>query len=146
MDIHGETICPYCGVGCRLRFDGRESESLRVRGVENAEANRGGICAKGAQLGPAVWTDDRLARPQFRLIRHDGFIASTWDETLRYVGEIFRNILNTYGPEAIGFYGSGQLDTETAKKPIIGFIFSNKGLMYNLTFEGSKITKIDKDK
>ena len=36
--------------------------------------------------------------------------------------------------------------TETAKKPIIGFIFSNKGLMYNLTFEGSKITKLDKDK
>jgi lipid-binding SYLF domain-containing protein len=38
----------------------------------------------------------------------------------------------------------GQIDTETAKKPIIGFIFSNKGLMYNLTFEGSKITKIEK--
>ena len=38
------------------------------------------------------------------------------------------------------------IDTETAKKPIIGFIFSNKGLMYNLTFEGSKITKLDKDK
>ena len=38
----------------------------------------------------------------------------------------------------------GAIDTETAKKPIIGFIFSNKGLMYNLTFEGSKITKIDR--
>jgi lipid-binding SYLF domain-containing protein len=38
----------------------------------------------------------------------------------------------------------GSIDTETAKKPIIGFIFSNKGLMYNLTFEGSKITKIDR--
>ena len=38
----------------------------------------------------------------------------------------------------------GSIDTETAQKPIIGFMFSNKGLMYNLTFEGSKITKIDK--
>ena len=38
----------------------------------------------------------------------------------------------------------GALDTETAKQPIIGFILSNKGLMYNLTFEGSKITKLDK--
>lgn len=28
--------------------------------------------------------------------------------------------------------------------PIIGFVFSNKGLMYNLTLEGSKITKINK--
>ncbi|MBM3391060.1 MAG: hypothetical protein FJY34_03685 [Betaproteobacteria bacterium] len=38
----------------------------------------------------------------------------------------------------------GSIDTETAQKPIIGFIFSNKGLMANLTFEGSKITKIDR--
>ncbi len=50
------------------------------------------------------------------------------------------------GSVALATLGAGgQLDTETAKKPIIGFIFSNKGLMYNLTFEGSKITKIDKD-
>ena len=28
--------------------------------------------------------------------------------------------------------------------PIVGFVFSNKGLMYNLTLEGSKITKLDK--
>jgi len=26
--------------------------------------------------------------------------------------------------------------------PIVGFVFSNKGLMYNLTLEGSKITKL----
>ena len=38
----------------------------------------------------------------------------------------------------------GDVDTNTIKDPIIGFIFSNKGLMYNLTFEGSKITKLDK--
>ncbi len=49
------------------------------------------------------------------------------------------------GSVAIATLGAGgQLDTETAKKPIIGFVFSNKGLMYNLTFEGSKITKIDR--
>ncbi|MSQ92037.1 MAG: hypothetical protein EXR87_03755 [Gammaproteobacteria bacterium] len=50
------------------------------------------------------------------------------------------------GSVALATLGAGgQVDTETSKKPIIGFIFSNKGLMYNLTFEGSKITKIDKD-
>ena len=51
------------------------------------------------------------------------------------------------GSVALATLGAGgQVDTETSKKPIIGFIFSNKGLMYNLTFEGSKLTKIDKDK
>lgn len=49
------------------------------------------------------------------------------------------------GSVALATLGAGgSIDTETARKPIIGFIFSNKGLMYNLTFEGSKITKIDK--
>jgi lipid-binding SYLF domain-containing protein len=49
------------------------------------------------------------------------------------------------GSVALATLGAGgAIDTETARKPIIGFIFSNKGLMYNLTFEGSKITKISK--
>lgn len=49
------------------------------------------------------------------------------------------------GSVALATLGAdGSIDTETAKKPIIGFIFSNKGLMYNLTFEGAKITKIKK--
>ena len=47
------------------------------------------------------------------------------------------------GSVALATLGAGgEIDTETARKPIIGFIFSNKGLMYNLTFEGSKITRI----
>ncbi len=50
------------------------------------------------------------------------------------------------GSVALATLGAGgQVDTETSKKPIIGFIYSNKGLMYNLTFEGAKISKIDKD-
>jgi lipid-binding SYLF domain-containing protein len=49
------------------------------------------------------------------------------------------------GSVAIATLGAGgEIDTETVKEPIIGFIFSNKGLMYNLTLEGSKITKIKK--
>ena len=49
------------------------------------------------------------------------------------------------GSVALATLGAGgSIDSETAKKPIIGFIFSNKGLMYNLTFEGSKISRLDK--
>ena len=113
MAVLGESICPYCGVGCRLRFEG-DADALRIRGVESAAANLGRICAKGAQLGPTIRTEDRLTRPQLRLSRHDGFRATDWDTALRYVGEIFTHILHTYGPEAVAFYGSGQLDTETA--------------------------------
>ena len=47
------------------------------------------------------------------------------------------------GSVAVAQFGvGGEIDTQTAQQPIIGFIFSNKGLMYNLTLEGSKITPI----
>jgi lipid-binding SYLF domain-containing protein len=39
----------------------------------------------------------------------------------------------------------GAIDTTNIKDPIIGFVFSNKGLMYNLTLEGSKYTKLNKE-
>jgi lipid-binding SYLF domain-containing protein len=36
----------------------------------------------------------------------------------------------------------GSIDTNRITSPIVGFIFDGKGLMYNLTLEGSKITRI----
>lgn len=36
------------------------------------------------------------------------------------------------------------IDTVNVNDPIVGFVFGNKGLMYNLTFEGSKFTKLKK--
>ncbi len=49
------------------------------------------------------------------------------------------------GSVALIELGTGKdLNTTNFEDPIVGFVFSNKGLMYNLTLEGSKITKIDK--
>ena len=42
--------------------------------------------------------------------------------------------------------GGGAIDTANLKDPIVGFIFSQKGLMYNLSFAGTKFTKLDKAK
>ncbi len=36
------------------------------------------------------------------------------------------------------------IDSQNLTDPVIGFIFGSKGLMYNLTLEGSKFTKLDK--
>jgi ferredoxin-nitrate reductase len=113
LAVLGESICPYCGVGCRLRIEGTRGCVTRIRGVETAAANRGGICAKGAQLGPTIDTPDRLKRPLLRLSRWSDFQPTDWDTALGYVAEIFTNILHSQGPEAVAFYGSGQLDTET---------------------------------
>jgi len=36
----------------------------------------------------------------------------------------------------------GEIDATALNKPIVAFIFNNKGLMYNLSLEGSKISEI----
>ena len=38
----------------------------------------------------------------------------------------------------------GSVDTTNIKDPIVGFVFGQKGLMANLTLEGSKFTKLNK--
>ena len=38
----------------------------------------------------------------------------------------------------------GAIDTNNLKDPIVGFVIGQKGLMYNLSFEGTKFTKLDK--
>lgn len=49
------------------------------------------------------------------------------------------------GSVAIIDIGAGKaIDSSNIVDPVVGFIFNAKGLMYNLTLEGSKITKLDK--
>ena len=49
------------------------------------------------------------------------------------------------GSVALIDIGAGKaIDTTSINDPVVGFVFGSKGLMYNLTLEGTKITKIDK--
>jgi lipid-binding SYLF domain-containing protein len=51
------------------------------------------------------------------------------------------------GSVALVDIGVGKtVDTSNIKDPVLGFVFGQKGLMYNLTLEGSKFTKLDKSK
>jgi lipid-binding SYLF domain-containing protein len=38
----------------------------------------------------------------------------------------------------------GSIDSSRISSPVVGFIFDQKGLMYNLTLEGSKVTRINR--
>jgi lipid-binding SYLF domain-containing protein len=47
------------------------------------------------------------------------------------------------GSVAVAKVGAGgTVDSDTLQDPIVAFIFDNQGLMYNLTLEGSKISKL----
>ena len=61
----------------------------------------------------------------------------------------FRNSLGwragVDGSIALIDYGAGgSVDTDNMKHPIVGFVFGLKGLMVNLSLEGSKFTKLAK--
>lgn len=61
----------------------------------------------------------------------------------------FRNSSNweagVDGSVAVIEYGTGKdINTTSVNDPIIGFVINNKGLMYNLTLEGTKVTKVNK--
>jgi ferredoxin-nitrate reductase len=114
LTVLGESICPYCGVGCRLRVEGHNGKPERIRGVDDAPANLGRICAKGALIHETLPAPDRLTHPHFRRSRFAHFRPTTWDTVLQYLRECLHDILSSTGPESIAFYGSGQLDTETA--------------------------------
>ena len=48
------------------------------------------------------------------------------------------------GSVALIDLGAGKsIDTANIKDPVVGFVFGSRGLMYNLTLEGSKFTKLD---
>ena len=37
----------------------------------------------------------------------------------------------------------GSIDSETVREPIIGFVLTNNGLMFNLSLNGTKVSKLD---
>jgi anaerobic selenocysteine-containing dehydrogenase len=126
--ISGEAICPYCGVGCRLGVEASHGKILRVKGVVDAPANLGGICAKGATLPQVIQIPERLARPLVRTSRDKERRPMEWSDALRWTATRFREIIARHGADSVAFYGSGQLDSEavyTAVKLFKGSIGTN---------------------
>ncbi len=74
-------------------------------------------------------------------------IAFMTDESLAQ----FRNSsgwqVGVDGSVALIDIGAGkQINTKNVKDPVVGFVFGSKGLMYNLTLEGTKISRVQKDR
>lgn len=100
------TACPYCGVGCGVRVQTKPDGSIGVKGDPDHPANFGRLCSKGTALGETLGLEDRLLEPSI-----NGQPAS-WDDALDLIAARFSSIIAEDGPDAIGFYVSGQLLTE----------------------------------
>jgi nitrate reductase (cytochrome) len=104
-----KSVCRYCGTGCGVFAGVQDGAVVAVRG-DRDNHNRGLLCLKGAVLPQIMRAPDRLQHP---MVRKNGTLVRVgWDEAMDVVAGRFREAIETFGPQAVAFYGSGQGLTE----------------------------------
>jgi predicted molibdopterin-dependent oxidoreductase YjgC len=107
-----ETVCPYCGVGCKveLHIDRKKNKIVKVKGVEGAPANDGMLCVKGRYGFDFVGHEERLTTP---LIKENGkFREASWDEAISLVATKLLGIKEKYGADSIMALASAKVTNE----------------------------------
>ncbi|BEP60934.1 nitrate reductase [Variovorax sp. V213] len=110
------STCPYCGVGCGVVIESDGAQITGVRGDPDHPANFGRLCTKGSTLHltatATVTRQTRLLQPMRRAARGAEPAPIAWDTALDGAVDKFEQVIRDHGPDAVGFYVSGQLLTE----------------------------------
>jgi formate dehydrogenase alpha subunit len=103
------TTCNYCGDGCQMHLETKDTEVVRVTSPlswknkwgDRAETSKGhgGICVRGRFGFQYIDSEQRLKQP---LVRHGDALAETpWLETMQTVIDQLSDIHRKHGPESI---------------------------------------------
>ncbi|PMK00596.1 formate dehydrogenase subunit alpha [Vibrio sp. 10N.261.55.A7] len=106
-----DTICTYCGVGCKLTMYVDEANN-KIRYVEGADSpvNEGMLCVKGRFGFDFISDDTRLTTP---LIRKDGWLQpATWEEAIALIADKFGSIKQSFGGNALAGFSSAKTTNE----------------------------------
>jgi assimilatory nitrate reductase catalytic subunit len=110
------STCPYCGVGCGVIIESEGDQVTGVRGDPEHPANFGKLCTKGSTLhltaAAPITRQARLLHPMRREHRGEAPYRVSWDSALDLAAGTFAQVITRHGPDAVGFYISGQLLTE----------------------------------
>jgi assimilatory nitrate reductase catalytic subunit len=106
------SVCCYCGTGCGVLIETRSGVITAVRGDPAHPANFGRLCSKGSTLALAARASGRALYPELRSARDATRQRVDWEVALDTAAARFADIINEHGPDAVGFYISGQLLTE----------------------------------
>ncbi len=122
-----DSLCPYCGVGCQVRFQVKDNQILYVEG-RDGPANNNRLCVKGRFGFDYVTHPHRLTKP---LIRRDDapkalddtvdpadpwthFREASWEEALDLAAGGLTRIRDAEGPGALAGFGSAKGSNEEA--------------------------------
>ncbi|ELV8599642.1 formate dehydrogenase subunit alpha [Vibrio vulnificus] len=106
-----DTICTYCGVGCKLTMNVDEAAN-QIRYVEGAHSpvNEGMLCVKGRYGFDFVASEERLTTP---LIRKDGWLQpASWQEAISLIADKFSTIKQDFGGRALAGFSSAKTTNE----------------------------------
>ncbi len=123
-----KSYCPYCGVGCGLLAGIKNGAVAKIKGDPEHPSSLGDLCLKAVYLPETLQTADRLLYPQIRSCQEGPFKRASWEQAMNFLAQRFRRIIDEHGPDAVAFYGSGQLTTEeyyVGNKLAKGFLGTN---------------------
>ena len=106
------SVCCYCGTGCGVLIEADAGVITGVHGNPAHPANFGKLCTKGATLHLSAQASGRALYPELRQDRAAPRERVSWDAALDHAANRFSAIIREHGPDAVGFYISGQLTTE----------------------------------
>ncbi|WP_170581788.1 formate dehydrogenase subunit alpha [Ruegeria arenilitoris] len=124
-DSETESVCPFCGVGCKVSLKVKDGKVKYVEGI-NGPSNEGRLCVKGRFGFDYIHHPHRLTKPLIR--REDAppkglnvdpvdwsthFREATWDEALDLAAKGLMK-LRDEDPRSVAGFGSAKCTNEEA--------------------------------
>ncbi len=124
-DSETESVCPFCGVGCKVSLKVKDGKVKYVEGI-NGPANEGRLCVKGRFGFDYIHHPHRLTKPLIR--REDApakglnvdpsdlsthFREATWDEAMDLAAAKLKG-LRDEDPRSVAGFGSAKCTNEEA--------------------------------
>ena len=126
FDSETESVCPFCGVGCKVSLKVKDGKVKYVEGL-NGPANENRLCVKGRFGFDYIHHAHRLTKP---LIRRDDapakglnvdpgnltthFREATWEEAMDLAANGLSGLRETHGGRSVAGFGSAKCTNEEA--------------------------------
>lgn len=129
LEVADKTVnstCPYCGVGCLIKYHVKDDKILYTEG-RDGDTNKYRLCVKGRYGFNYIHNPLRLTKP---LIRRDGvakttelldpndldtvFREASWDEALAFAAGGLKKIRDEKGKKSLAGLGSAKGSNEEA--------------------------------
>ena len=120
-DYESNSICSFCGVGCRLAMGAANERIVDVNPAHLPHSVNGAtLCVRGHFAHDFLNSTDRLVAPLLRKSAEDGedglaeegLAPASWDEALDQVSRRLLEIKQVNGPQSIAFLGSSKCSNE----------------------------------